>query len=186
MKNAVLGVVISSVVLFLWGFVYWGMGPYGRHIWKHAADDEQAAAALRAQFPENGTYMVPAVTHEPATLDRLSRRGPVALVHVLAAEGRPPFDPLMMVQGFAFNVAVIVMIAVLLHLAMPALPTFARRAQFVLVAGLLALLVNDVGDVVWWRIDWPWKAYQAVYTFTEWAVPGLILAALMHSKAPAE
>ena len=108
------GVVIAAVVLYLFGFVYWGMGPYGRVIWKHTADDEAAGAALLAHFPENGTYYVPAMKEDMGITTRLMEKGPVAFVHVIARDGRPMMDPSIMVGGFFLNLVVIVLIAVLI------------------------------------------------------------------------
>lgn len=176
MKKAILGVIIASVVLYLWGFIYWGFGPYRTLIWNQSQDDAKAGQALVEQFPTNGTYFVPGAAHDQATAEGLYENGPVAFVHMISVSGRPMFDPSIMAQGFILNLVVIVLIAFLLKQAIPALPTYFDRAKFSAIAGLTAAVLIDCGDAVWWQIDWPWMLYNAFYHFSAWLIAGLILA----------
>jgi hypothetical protein len=110
---------------------------------------------------------------------RLMEKGPVAFVHVIAREGRPMMDPSIMVGGFFLNLVVIVLIAVLLKIAAPALPTYAARAGFVALVGLTVAIFSEGNDAVWWQITWQWKLYQAVYTLGFWLIAGVTLAAFI-------
>jgi hypothetical protein len=185
MIRFIAGIVIAAVVLYLFGFVYWGMGPYGRVIWKHTPNDEAAGAAILAHFPENGTYYVPGMNEDMEMTTRLMEKGPVAFVHVIAREGRPMMDPSIMVGGFFLNLVVIVLIAVLLKIAAPALPAYAARAGFVALVGLTVAIFSEGNDAVWWQITWQWKLYQAVYTLGFWLIAGVILAAFIGGEARA-
>jgi len=176
MKKTVMGVVIAAVVLFLWGFVYWGFGPYRTMIWQQASDDVVAGEALREQFPTDGTYFVPGAGHDQATAEELYLRGPVAFVHMISASGRPMFEMSIMIQGFILNLVVIILIAILLRQVASALPTYSQRVRFSALAGLTAAVLIDCGDAVWWQIDWPWMLYNGFYHFTAWLITGLILA----------
>ena len=111
MKRTIIGVAIACVVLYVYGFLYWGMGPYKTMIWKHTRDDAAAGAALREYFPENGTYLVPGFANDDATMETLSKKGPVALVNMIAVEGSATFDPMMLIKGFFLNLVVIILIA---------------------------------------------------------------------------
>jgi hypothetical protein len=185
MKRTIIGVAIASVVLFFWGFVYWGLGPYKTMIWKHTRDDAAAGTALRDHFPENGTYLVPSFANDEATMESLSKKGPVALVHMIAVGGAETFDPMMLVKGFCLNVIVITLIAILLRPVVSSLPTYTNRVMFVALAGLAAALLIDGGDVAWWHISWTWKLYQAFYSFSFWVITGLILAWFVTPKPAA-
>jgi hypothetical protein len=178
MKRTIIGVAISAVVLYVWGFLYWGLGPYRTMVWKQAKDKDDGAAgqALLEHFPENGTYYVPGFGHDQATIEGLFESGPVAFVHMLSTDGRPMADPSIMIQGFLLNLVVIVLVAVLLRRVCSALPTYFDRVKFVALVGLTAALLIDVGGAVWWQIDWSWKLYQALYDFSAWLVIGAILA----------
>ncbi|HEV7998830.1 MAG TPA: hypothetical protein VGP63_03045 [Planctomycetaceae bacterium] len=182
MKRTLIGVAIASVVLFFWGFLYWGMGPYKTMIWKHAKDDAAAGAALREHFPQNGTYLVPGFANDDATMEALSKKGPVALVNMIAVEGANSFDPLMLLKGFVLNLIVIVLIAILLRRVASSLPSYKDRVMFVALAGLTATVLIDGGDIAWWHISWTWKLYQAFYSFSFWVIAGLILARFVVPK----
>jgi hypothetical protein len=175
MKRTVLGVVLATLAMFVWGMVYWGANPLPYRVWKTAMNDETAQRLMREQFPEVGTYFVPSVRADPETLERRYQAGPVGFVHVTSM-GRPVHDPSIMTKGLLLDFASVLAMAGLLHMAGPALPTYARRARFAALAGLGAAILIDGGDVAWWSITWQWKLHQAAYDATAWWVAGLVLA----------
>ncbi len=179
MIRAIIGVVVTAIVLYAWGFVYWGMGPYAQQIWKSAEDEAVARKLLREQFPENGTYYVPGHDQDPETVKEQFEEGPVAFVYVLAADGRPQFDPSIMIQGFINNLVVIILIAGMLAMVSSALPNYFLRVLFAALGGLTCAVLVDIGDIVWWGISWDWKLYKAFYTFSAWLISGIVLAAFI-------
>ena len=181
MKKTILGIVITQVVLYFFGFVYWGLSPYPTLIWKQAKDAAAAAQALREQFPQNGTYLVPSTAGKPEDVDQAMRQGPVAFVHMLRVEGRPQMEPSIMATGFVTNLIVIVLIALLLRRAAPALPTYSDRVKLVAFAGFIAAFFIDGGEIIWWQMPAAWKLYQAGYDVLFWLIAGLILARFMES-----
>jgi hypothetical protein len=182
MARTVIGIVLASVVLFVWGFLYWGFGPYKTMIWKHTRDDAAAGAFLREQFPENGTYLVPGFQNDEKKREELGTKGPVAMVHMIAIGGVPGMDPSTLVLGFLLNLVVIVLIALLLRQVATSLPTYFDRVKFVTLIGLAAAVLIDVGDIAWWHIDWKWKLYQAFYDISFWFLTGLILGFFVRPK----
>ena len=182
MKRFVVGVVVASLALFFWGFLYWGFGPYRTMVWKQAVDDGAAGQSLLEQFPETGTYYVPAFTHEPDTVEELFLKGPIAFVHMLSTTGRPSFDPSIMVQGFVLNLVVVILIGLMLRRVASALPTYLDRVKFVALMGLTAAVLIDGGDAVWWQISWSWKLYQAFYDVSAWTLTGCVLAKFIEAK----
>ena len=185
MKRTIIGIAIAAVALFVWGFVYWGLGPYRTAIWKQASDDVAAGQALLEHFPENGTYYVPGFDNDPETIEGLFQKGPVAFVHMLSADGRSMHDASIMIQGFLLNLVVIVLITMLLRQVCSALPTYLDRVKFVGLAGLMAAVLIDCGGAVWWQLDWSWKLYQACYDFSAWVVVGAILAKFIEPETGA-
>jgi len=176
MKRTALGVIIASIVLFLWGFIYWGSGAYRTMVWKQSTDDVAAGKALLEYFPQNGTYYVPGSEKDLKTVETRFESGPVAFVHMLSINGRPMVDVSIMIKGFILNLVVIVLLAVLLRQVCAALPRYIDRVKFVALAGLTAAIFIDCGGAVWWQIDWSWKLYQAFYSFSAWLLIGLVLA----------
>ncbi len=180
MKRLILGTVIAAVVLFLYGFLYWGGPiPYGEHIWKQTANDTAAGKSLLEHFPEKGTYFVPAVTNEDGSRAALYSWGPVAMVHMLSPDGRPEVDSSIMLQGFFMNLAFIFVVGLLLRQVTAALPTYGSRVMFAATAGLACTLLTDIGDIAWWTIDWQWRLYTGFYHFSAWVIVGLVLAAFV-------
>ncbi len=180
MKRLVIGVLIASVALYLYGFLYWGgVIPYGEQVLKQTADDSAAGKALVEHFPEKGTYVVPASTNAPEARTALYETGPVAMVHMLTPAGRPEMDMSIMLQGFVVNLAFILAVGLLLRQVAAALPTFRSRVMFSVLAGLAGTLLTDVGDIAWWTIDWQWKAYTGFYHLTAWVLVGCVFAALI-------
>lgn len=188
MKKTVIGIIVAAVVLYMWGFLYWGIGNefYATKIWKHAADDEATGDVLREHFPENGTYLVPGYEADVTKAEALYKKGPVAFVHMLHISGREMMDPTIMINGFLLNLVVIIMIAMLLRQVAPALPSFAAKAKFSALAGLTAAVLIDCGDAVWWQIDWSWKLYNAFYDFSAWLITGVVLSWFLSSESTDE
>ncbi len=185
MARTVIGVIIASVVIFVWGLGYWGFGPYREHIWKHLKTGDAAGKALSMHFSERGTYFVPADDEDAAKTKAAYENGPVAMVHMLAPKGRPaPGEDLtMMGQGFVLNLVVVILVAVLLRNLSASLPTYTSRVGIVVLAGVIASLLIDGGDIVWWQIPWEWKLYQAGYNISVWIIAGMILAAFVREPA---
>lgn len=175
MKRTVLGVILATLAMFVWGMVYWGANPLPYRTWKTATNDETAQRLMREQFTEVGTYFVPSVRADPETLERRYQAGPVGFVQVTSL-GRPVHDTSIMTKGLLLDFASVLTMAGLLHMAAPALLTYRRRAGFAALAGLGAAILIDGGDVAWWSIPWEWKLHQAAYDATAWWVAGLVLA----------
>jgi hypothetical protein len=183
MLKLIIGIVIATVVLFFWGFAYWVISPYPLMIWKQAKDEDTAVKSLREHFPENGVYIIPGGGADDPTKERRINEGPVAIVHMISVNGRPSMDPKIMVGGFLLNGVAIVLIAILLRWASPALPGYLGRVAFVSLIGLTVALLVDGGDIIWWQLDLKWKLYQAGYNIGFWIITGIILAMFVRPAA---
>ena len=180
MLKLIAGIVVTQIVMYLWGFLVWGLGPYAKLSWKDVKDLEGARASMREHFPENGTYYVPSFHGaEQAEIEQRMQEGPVAFVHMTAVDGRPLFDVSIMVFGFLLNLAAIVLMAIMLKWVSPSLPSYAPRAGFCFLLALAAVLITDVGQIAWWQLDWTWKLYQGGYDFTFFLLAGLLLSAFV-------
>lgn len=182
MKKMVLGVVIAAVVLYMWGFAYWGFGPYRTMILKQPADSETVGQALSEQFTENGSYFIPAFGEDSEQFERLYASGPIALVHMISLEGRSATDFSIMINGFFLNLGFILLVAVILRQVSPGIPAYADRVKFAALAGLITAVLVDGGDAVWWQIDWSWKLYTGFYHLSAWVITGAILAKFIDSQ----
>ena len=182
MKRTILGIVLATIACYFFGFLYWGLNPLPYSAWKQTADDTAAGQALLEHFPESGTYYIPGMHNDEATLSRLHEAGPLAFVHI-TREGKPVMQPDVMASGFLLTFATTVLIALLLKFADPVLPSYASVVKFTALAGLAATVMIDFGDSVWWHISWAWKLHMAAYHITSWIITGLVITALTHRKS---
>jgi hypothetical protein len=171
--------------MYVWGFLFWGVSTLGYIAWKGAPNDESAQKALFEQFPESGTYYVPAMSHDPKTLEGLFAKGPVAFVHLIR-EGRPLADASIMGSGFVLYLAVAILMAVILQRSGPRPSTYGARLIHLLLIGIFAALLIDVGDAVWWKIPWGWKLTQGGYNIAAIAVGGSVLAHFIRPEPAGE
>ncbi|CAK9027301.1 Uncharacterized protein SCF082_LOCUS17859, partial [Durusdinium trenchii] len=175
MVKFILGIVVASVALFFWGFLFWGLGPYPTLIWKQPTDIDVTRLALAEQFPEAGTYFIPPYTGDDDAFQTGYEEGPVAFVQMLAPDGRPAMDASIMIRGFGLNVVVIILLATLLKQVVVATPSYLSRVWVATLVGLIAAVFIDVGDTAWWGIALEWKLYQAAYHVSAAVVVGAVL-----------
>lgn len=181
MQRTVIGIVVATIVLYLWGFVYWGTSTLPYQTWSQAPDDRAAGAALLEHFPESGVYYVPGNDHPMEERNALFEQGPTGFV-IVDRDGRPAFDTGIMAAGFALNGVVVAVLAVLLRLTRAAAPGYGQRLGIVVVAGAAGVLLVNFGDIVWWMIPPGWVLAQAFYNFSGMVIVGAILAGFVRPE----
>ena len=155
MKRMTLGVLLATVVLYLFGFAYWGASGLPYQVWNETADDRAAGQALKEHFPESGVYFIPAMGNPPEERTKLYDAGPTGFV-ILDVDGRPEFDPGIMIMGFLLNGVVMVLFAIVLWMTRRAAPEYGDRLKLVIVVSALAVLMINFGDAVWWVMPLSW------------------------------
>ena len=186
MKRTIVGILAASVVLYLWGFVVWGVGPYRTKIWKQSTDDVALGQAILEHLPTNGIYYLPGFHQGDEAAEALMKQGPVAMIHLTAREGRPLMDPRIMIGGVVLTLAFVSLLAAILAKTAVLTPTFGGKLALVALIGLSATVLADAGEVVWWQTDLHWKLYQGGYNFSTWLVAGVVLIALGPRNAVAD
>jgi hypothetical protein len=89
---------------------------------------------------------------------------------------RPSADPSIMISGFILYFVAAALRACLLWKSSPALPGYQARFTHLLLVGVFAVLLIDIGDADWWRISWAWKLTQAAYNVAAVAAGAAVLA----------
>lgn len=175
--RTLLGVLIAAVTTFLWGFLFWGASTLSYSSWSATADDAKTQAALTALFPTSGFYTVPNHTqHTPEVFGALLDNGGVwATVNM---DYNPPQqgDPISLLLGLGHNVVVLLLLALLISHAP------ANRLRTALLAGLMAAVFSNFGDVVWWNYPISWKLTIFAYDLGFWLLGGLVLNHFMRPK----
>jgi hypothetical protein len=180
MTKLTLGTLLATVAMFVWGAIFW-MNPWPYSVMGRTSDDVATGRTLLEHFPANGTYIIPGLHHPPDQLAALHRAGPLAMVH-LKREGAEIMGASTMIQGFVQELVTVLLIAGLLLLAGPSLPSYGTRVRFVGLAGVAVAVFTDLGAPIWWQHPWPFHLVSAVYTVTAWLVAGLVLAAFIRQR----
>lgn len=98
MLRLLTGALAVTVVSWLWSVAFYVLSPVPYWTMSRTLDDRAAAAALLAQFPESGTYILPGRFSSPEVRAELRANGPVATVY-LQREGRPASSPGKILAG---------------------------------------------------------------------------------------
>ncbi len=112
MNKRLLAIPAAAIVMYIWGFLYWGASPVPYLAWKSSGNDAAVQQVLKESFPESGTYYIPSFDNEPEQLAQMFEAGPVGFVHI-NLEGRPQVDPAIVVFGFLVNLVVCALLAAL-------------------------------------------------------------------------
>jgi|TARA_B110000263_G_C15274168_1_gene495036 hypothetical protein len=178
-----LGIIVTTIVLYLWGFLFWGLSEMPYSSWKQTADDAATQVLMRKAFPESGTYFLPGFDHEPDQRSQLYEQGPVGFVHI-NLEGRPEMDPSIMVGGFVLNLVIVLVMAGFFKLA--GATEFRDFARLSLGAAAIAVIAIHGGDMVWWQISPGWKVWQLLYDLSALILAGHLLGIFMKAEKATE
>lgn len=179
MGKLLLGALAGTVVLMIWGFLFWSVLPYGSLVMKGLPDGEAYASALAESVPETGVYQYPAFPAD-ATEDEMGRfyaehkRGPLVQIFY-RAEGAPPGAAKVYLLGFLHFFASALLAAFLLRYSGAGLHGWGWRVLFVTLLGLFAGVAAELAKPIWWYNPWDFALYQVVYLVTGWLFAGLVL-----------
>jgi hypothetical protein len=165
MRSLVLGSLAAAVVMFILGFIFFGL-LFPMALSPLAPDAAMAVqAALGTNIPASGSYVVP--MDEAAWM-----AGPSALVDFTAA-GAVPTMPVAMIEGFIH----MLLSALIIGLALRAVGgDFARQGRVVLWFGLAAAFFMHLGDAIWFGYGWRMPLFAFVADGIMFIAGGLVLA----------
>ena len=183
MQKTIIGIVVTTLVLYVWGFLYWGVSTIPYSYWKQTSDDAMAQEMLSEHFPESGTYFIPGVGNDPEMRQTLYRNGPTGFIHIKHG-GRAEMDSTTMIAGFLLNLIVVVLLAAFFKVA--GATEFRDFARLSVVGGAVAVVAIDVGDMIWWQVPVEWKIWQLFYDYTLWIIAGHLLGIFMKQSKVAD
>lgn len=174
MKKFVVAPALAALVMFIWGFLYWGVLNVPYQALGQVPDESATALALGQLFPKSGAYLLPSPAVGEAKAAELMKRGPIAQVFIVK-ESMQPMEPAVMVKGFVHMLVVALVLAAVLSGLTKSLETWGRRVMFCAGVGLL-VAICDLGEAIWWHHPWGWTLGTAVYDFLMFTIAGLVLA----------
>jgi hypothetical protein len=191
MGRVVIAAVISAVLIFVWGFVFWGpvLGMTAKLMAPLPAEAElDVIAPLRAASLPDGMYLYPGPVdmsdkEAEAEWNKKINEGPV-LHMAYHQQGISPMDPMMFAKGLAHSFVMSLLAGLLLTMALPSLPSYGGRVGFLLFVSVIAALWTTVSDVIWWAHPPRYAAGQIAYIVVSGLLMALATAAIVR-PAPA-
>lgn len=178
MKKLLLGSFLAALAVFFFGAAFW-MSPPAMKIFGSPDPHDPFAKCLMEHLPASGAYIYPGPGGTAEERDASARKGPQALIH-FQREGMPLLDPTQLFRGFLVIWVTMSLLALLLQLAAPALPTYGSRVLLMMVTGLVVASNSDLGATVWWLHSAPFAATNALFNLISFTIAGLILAKFVH------
>lgn len=174
MRSLPVGALVAAIVMFLLGFVFFGL--LGMMLF--APLDPATATALQGALGQHlsatGTYMVPGD-------EEAWRIGPSAVVNFVAAGGANSI-PMAMGMGFLH----FVVSAFLIGLGLKAAGGDAQRQMGVaLWYGLAAAVFMHLGDPIWYGFGWRSTLIEFAFDAVIFIAGGLVLAKWFTSERAA-
>lgn len=184
MFKLAIGAVAGAVAMFITGFMYFA-GPLAL-MGMASLDDNQGAslqAALAANVPATGTYMVPNPSTQSGTI--LYGKGPVAMVHY-NTQGFSLSSMDGIIGGFVLDLVVAVLLAAGLSQLGTRVADFRSRAIIVVCFATACSAMITLSDPVWQHQDWAYAIFSFIGDALMLIIGGLVIARWFLPKAVAE
>jgi hypothetical protein len=177
MKKTMIGILLATVAMYIWGALYWS-SPFPYKIAGRVADDAAVGAVLKDAFPESGVYQIPGHYNERETIKSLMEAGPMATIHI-RKEGMKPMELSYMIIGLAHILVFVILVSTLLKMTVRAFPEYRQRLLFTFVTGITATILTELTNPVWWGHPLPWYLVTGLYYILTWVIVGSILSAFI-------
>jgi hypothetical protein len=182
MKRLLLAALCGAVILFFWGFLWFGLLPGAKLTTQSMPEGAQEAiTAMTAANLPSGTYLYPpssdATPEAIAQTQAAFAKGPVVRVHY-RQEGATFMDPKVMLTGFAHFLAAAFIISWLANLLGITDRSWRDRLLFVAGIGFLIGFVGRFSEPIWYFAPWPFFLYYAAFDLTGWTLAGLAMASI--------
>ena len=182
--------LLSAVLMFFWGFVYWGpvLNMTGKLMAPLPAEAElDVLAPLRSNKVADGMYAYPGpmkdMNDEKSVADWEAKIKEGPIVHMsYHAGGVSPMDPVMMAKGFAHGLVVALLAAILLAMVAHGLPAYTSRVGVLLLVALISAIWTNVAHVIWWFDTPRYAAGQIVYELVAGLLMALVTAAIIKPR----
>lgn len=193
MIRTALGALVAAFLMFVWGFLFWGLNVAGDPFQRFERVEQEAAvsAALKAQVPGPGTYSIPyAMVGENAqdaeAIERFTARhkaGPIAWV-VYQPQGCDPMGGMKMPLGFLHMLVVALLLGGMLWVTQQ--PCWKRRLATGLLAAAALTLWSNLRQPLWFHAPFAHHLTVAVYDLVAWSIAALVLVRFTAPESAAE
>ena len=171
------GSIVTAIVLFIFGFIYWAINPLPYQSWNQVEDPVSAQKLAAELFPESGLYFLPGPGNDPEAV-KLLETGPAVFLTIDHSPVAGP-DPAALAIGFFHNIVTVLLLSLLLSKA----TTLGSRLQLAGLVAVLAIVVINGSEFVWWMQPVSWIVHQAVYYLAYFLIATCILHRFLPTKA---
>ena len=175
MIRAVIGSAAAAVVMFIIGFIFFGLGL--QNLALKSVDDIQAAPiqqALRANIAQTGTYNVPNDRTPEQT--RMYGTGPVATIHYNVEGQVGGMTAGLALKGLIFNFAIALAFGLALIGIDGRVRDFGSRARVAAIIAVAAAAFTHLRLPLYSPHDWAWYIYLFLADGLALAAAGVIVA----------
>jgi len=191
--RVVTAAVLSALLMFGWGFVFWGpvFNATSRLVAALPPEAERdVLPPLRSAQTPDGMYAYPGPLQpgaDQAAADEWTKRIEAGPVFHMAyhREGVSPLDPAMFAKGLAHNFVVALLAGSLLAMVAHALPIYASRVGVLTLVTLIATLWTNVANVIWWMHTPRYAGGQILYGIVAGMLMALVTAAIVRPREEA-
>lgn len=169
----ILFTILAALAVFAWQGTSWVALPFHRAALLSVNDEAAVAAVLRANLPQNGMYMLPNDSGDPATVAERYAAGPVATIGYRAVGG-PMMSPEMFLHGVLLDIAVAGILVILI--GMTDLRGYLPRLIFVSLVGLAMGLFTNFNNWIWMSQSLHYTLVDVIDTWVAWTLGGAVLA----------
>lgn len=186
--RTLLGIFLAAVILFVWGFLFWGISPYPKAVLKSlpAADQAVVIGALKS-MTASGVFLVPNGPDTAETDPEFEKKhleGPVATL-IVRQEGLPAMAPQVMINGFLHMLGASFLAAMVLISS--GRREFFGRFMVCFWMGLFVAVWTEISRVVWFYFPWNYCLLYMAYHFSSCVILGIVLGITVRpAELPAE
>ncbi|TKB44707.1 hypothetical protein [Thalassotalea mangrovi] len=177
MKRLLISSFIASLLMFVWGAVFW-QSPLPYSATQMVENQQQVLTELNKVLPDPGTYVLPSAMVPDANMEEVMamyEQGPIIIAQVSA--GKPAFDPIIFAKGFAHYLIIAILLGLAMMRLLPGqLDRFTRKFGLAFFAALLMVVFSHGGELIWWGIPVGWTLWTALYEFIAILIGGFIMA----------
>lgn len=182
-KSLLLGSLLGGLAVFVWGAVSWMAIPWHMPTLKSFSDQQAVTAALQANAPATGVYLLPNRAPSSASAEEQKRQdaqmqrqwtqGPRAFVAYVQTGSGDSMLP-QMLKGLAFNILAALVLTLLILRS--GITGFTAKLVFMTFIAVFAALVTYVPMWNWWGFasDFTWVSMADL--IVGWLIGSAVIA----------
>ena len=170
MRNNLIAIVLSAVVLFTWGFISWALLPWHMNVAHKFTSESSVAQALKENAPNAGIYYLPFSEED-------HKAGEPAAFLSVAPDGYEMNMGKMM--GIGILGQMVAALLVLLLLRKTSNLSYWERVRFVALVGVAIAFISHFPYWNWFEFSNSYFLVTILDSLIAWTLAGLVMAKIV-------